>query len=62
VREHCFSLLSTRLPNKLALTLQTQVRLAQAHARLCFRQTVTVADAIVAVAVTECSMQVCLAL
>jgi DNA helicase MCM9 len=33
------------------------IRLAQAHARLMFRNTVTVQDAVVAVSIVECSMQ-----
>ncbi len=39
--------------------LESVVRLAHAHARLCFRTVVTIQDAVAAVAVTECSMQVC---
>lgn len=38
--------------------LEGAIRLAQAHARLCFRRQVSIRDAVVAVAVLECSMQV----
>jgi DNA helicase MCM9 len=38
--------------------LEGAVRLAQAHARLCFRRSVLLQDAVAAVAVMECSMQV----
>ncbi|XP_028822365.1 DNA helicase MCM9 isoform X2 [Denticeps clupeoides] len=37
--------------------LESLVRLAEAHARLMFRETVTVEDAVVVVSVMECSMQ-----
>ncbi|CDR14306.1 unnamed protein product [Oncorhynchus mykiss] len=38
--------------------LESLSRLAEAHARLMFRDTVTVEDAVVVVSVMECSMQV----
>ncbi|XP_041831759.1 DNA helicase MCM9 [Melanotaenia boesemani] len=37
--------------------LESLSRLAEAHARLMFRETVTIEDAVVAVSVMECSMQ-----
>ncbi|XP_056150178.1 DNA helicase MCM9 [Lampris incognitus] len=37
--------------------LESLSRLAEAHARLMYRQTVTIEDAVVAVSVMECSMQ-----
>ncbi|KAI7800133.1 putative DNA helicase MCM9, partial [Triplophysa rosa] len=37
--------------------LESLIRLAEAHARLMFRETVTVEDAVIVVSVMECSMQ-----
>jgi len=37
--------------------LESMIRIAEAHARLMFREEVTIQDAVVAVCIMECSMQ-----
>ena len=37
--------------------LESMIRIAEAHARLMFREEVTIQDAVMAVCIMECSMQ-----